>query len=61
MFNSQPPARQQQSTTAAQSPANLSAWQFDDDLAIGCECANPALQIERWAQEEAAQPTRDFS
>jgi hypothetical protein len=26
----------------------------DDDLALGCECANPALQIERWGQEEAA-------
>jgi hypothetical protein len=24
---------------------------FDDDLALGCECADPALQIERWAQE----------
>ncbi len=23
---------------------------FDDDYAIGCECADPALQIERWAQ-----------
>jgi hypothetical protein len=27
----------------------------DDDLALGCECADPALQIERWAQE-CAQP-----
>ncbi|MBC7602525.1 MAG: hypothetical protein H7255_07695 [Ramlibacter sp.] len=26
---------------------------FDDDYAIGCECANPALQIERWAQDDA--------
>ena len=25
---------------------------FDDpDVALGCECADPALQIERWAQE----------
>jgi len=25
---------------------------FDDsDYAIGCECADPALQIERWMQE----------
>jgi hypothetical protein len=23
----------------------------DDDIALGCECANPALQIERWGQE----------
>ncbi|HSH90173.1 MAG TPA: hypothetical protein VK996_09300 [Ramlibacter sp.] len=29
-------------------------WNDDDDLALGCECANPALQIERWGQEEAS-------
>jgi hypothetical protein len=30
---------------AAQSP-------FEDfDYALGCECADPSLQIERWAQE----------
>ena len=23
----------------------------DSDYALGCECAAPALQIERWAQE----------
>jgi hypothetical protein len=23
----------------------------DDDLALGLECANPALQIERWMSE----------
>ncbi|MDB5874393.1 MAG: hypothetical protein JWQ07_3835 [Ramlibacter sp.] len=23
----------------------------DDDLALGCECADPSLQIERWGQE----------
>ena len=27
---------------------------FDDDLALGCECANPALQFESW--EPAATP-----
>lgn len=37
-------------------PANaqVMAWDLDDDLAIGCECANPALQIERWDQEHDA-------
>lgn len=25
----------------------------DDDYALGCECANPALQIERWGQDDA--------
>ena len=27
---------------------------FDDDIALGCECADPALQIERWAADSAA-------
>lgn len=28
------------------------SWGADmDDLAFGCECANPALQIECWGQE----------
>lgn len=28
---------------------------FDDtDFAIGCECADPTLQIERWLQEARA-------
>ena len=32
-------------------------WAADDDFAIGFECANPALQIERWGQEsEGALP-----
>lgn len=35
---------------AAMDPAAPSA--FDDfDFALGCECADPSLQIERWAQE----------
>jgi hypothetical protein len=28
----------------------------DEDLALGCECANPLLQIEVWRHEAAAQP-----
>jgi hypothetical protein len=28
----------------------------EEDLALGCECANPALQIEVWRHEAAAQP-----
>ena len=28
----------------------------EQDFAIGCECANPALQIETWRHETAAQP-----
>lgn len=29
--------------------ASLSSEDFD--YALGCECADPALQIERWGQE----------
>jgi hypothetical protein len=29
-----------------------SRWMAEDaELALGCECADPALQIERWSQE----------
>ena len=28
----------------------------DFDFALGCECADPALQIERWMQESAGDP-----
>ena len=27
----------------------------DCDFALGCECADPALQIERWMQEAPAE------
>lgn len=36
-------------------PAGLhvaARWlEIDDDVALGCECADPALQIERWGQQ----------
>jgi hypothetical protein len=32
----------------------------DDDFALGWECANPALQIECWGSEAAAQPLQQF-
>jgi hypothetical protein len=28
----------------------------DSDYALGCECADPALQIERWGQDASAAP-----
>lgn len=28
----------------------------DFDFALGCECADPSLQIERWMQEAAGEP-----
>lgn len=34
----------------------IERWQLDEDIAFGCECANPALQIERWGQDADAAP-----
>ena len=53
------PDMQQTPTHAAPPALGLEAaavhWPVDDpDIAIGCECANPALQIERWQQEMQA-------
>ena len=50
------PDLQQSSSNAATQAAALAEgavrWPIEDpDLALGCECADPALQIERWAQE----------
>lgn len=37
---------------AASLVATTARWlAVDDDLALGCECADPSLQIERWSQE----------
>jgi hypothetical protein len=33
----------------------------DSDYALGCECANPVLQIERWGQESASSKTGFFA
>lgn len=51
MFSTHPSARQ-----AASQSSNVidvaARWLSDqDDLALGCECADPTLQIERWQQE----------
>lgn len=44
--------------TAGVSPASLDAasrWATEDyDFALGCECADPTLQIERWGQQDPA-------
>ena len=48
--------------TAPAAAADASArWSIDDDVALGCECANPALQIERWGEEAAAHPIQEFN
>lgn len=39
-------------SSQAAMPAVLVAPSFEDyDIALGCECAYPSLQIERWGQE----------
>ena len=48
---------QQSSPAAAGMPSGAvvltpsSNWSDADDYALGCECADPALQIERWGSE----------
>ena len=48
------------SITPAPNPAPqfVDLGYFDDDVALGCESADPALQIERWGQE--APPLREL-
>jgi len=40
------------SNSSAYEPGNdAGRWSIEDEIPLGCECANPALQIERWGQE----------
>lgn len=39
------------SSAAMPMALDASASSEDFDFALGCECADPALQIERWGQE----------
>ena len=51
----------QPSPAPAPAPAHLvgptdplvQVFRPDDDVALGFECAHPALQFERWGQDEA--------
>jgi hypothetical protein len=40
-------------TNACEPGNDAGKWAIDDEneIPLGCECANPALQIERWSQE----------
>ena len=51
------------SAPAARMPegAREAASVDDDDLAIGCECALPQLQIETWGSEAVAQQPAHLS
>jgi len=48
-FDRNPPAADWVGTTSCR-------LSMDDDVALGCECADPALQIERWGQEALQLP-----
>ncbi len=52
MFDSSQPSQAFAATAASVAPAPSWASEFDD-LAFGCECADPALQIASWGQEAA--------
>ena len=59
-----PPTPHAQSSTSTRSispaPA-MPAAHDEEDFALGWECANPALQIEAWGAEAAAQPLQKFN
>ncbi|MES2940695.1 MAG: hypothetical protein V4864_23660 [Pseudomonadota bacterium] len=50
-FNDPAPA---DSTLAQGAVLQAAGFADSDDVALGWECANPALQIERWHQEAGA-------
>lgn len=39
--------------SACERGTDAGKWSFEDqnEIPLGCECANPSLQIERWDQE----------
>ena len=39
---------------------DLGPWSIDDEIPLGCECANPALQIERWGQEAPSSQQKSY-
>ena len=47
----QPSMKKDTRPSAAMLDASNRRVPVDEDLALGCECADPALQIERWGQE----------
>jgi hypothetical protein len=55
MFSSHLPLQSLPQPSLSNAAEAESRW-ADDDIPLGCECANPALQIERWGQDEAPQP-----
>jgi hypothetical protein len=44
-----------QDPASAQPAPMMAMAPMDDDYALGCECADPSLQIERWGEDEPNQ------
>jgi hypothetical protein len=60
MSSSNTPANFSTPASAAVEPDGTRAVQPEDDFAMGWECANPVLQIDRWAEEDNAQALQQF-
>jgi hypothetical protein len=60
IFSTTPPTAAHHTASTAAADLSPCRWS-DDDVALGCECANPTLQIERWGQEASAQPIQQFN
>lgn len=56
-MNSSHTQQQQASAAYLLIPEGTVRWAEEHDVALGCESADPALQIERWCAE--AQPKTD--
>jgi hypothetical protein len=60
-MNAARPAAPNSSPLHAPGSVTVPAQPYDeDDVAIGCECANPQLQIEVWQTEAVAHPLQNF-
>lgn len=58
-----PPSTLPDSSTPRGTAADVidaSALRGEEDLALGCECAYPQLQIECWGAEALTQPLQEF-
>jgi hypothetical protein len=60
MPSSNPPANSSTPANATVEHEAAPHTQPQEDFAMGWECANPALQIERWGQEDTAQALQRF-
>ena len=60
MFNSIHPSSAL-APTLSQVIAAPATWADHDDVAFGCECADPSLQIDSWGQDAEESPSAALS